>query len=681
MTPHVQDPLLDPFQLRHLTLRNRVVSTSHEPAYADAGMPADRYRAYHLEKARGGVGLTMIGGSAVVSADSPPSFGNLLLYRDEIVPWLRRLTDDVHEAGAAVMCQITHLGRRTSNFTGDWLPLVSASPLREPAHRSFPKQAEDWDLDRIVTDYADAAVRCKAGGLDGIEIESYGHFLDSFLSPMTNVRNDEYGGTLEQRMAFPRRVIQAVRAAVGPDYIIGIRMAMEEDHPEGLTRQDALTAARHYIADGIDFLSVIKGSIATDAALARVIPSMGTASAPFLGFAAGIKKALDVPVMHAARIADVATARYAVREGLLDLVGMTRALIADPHLVSKVAAGEEDRIRPCVGASYCLDSIYQAGDTKCIHNPATGREQSLPHSLTPTTGRRNAVVIGGGPAGLEAARVLGARGHRVVLFEAADLTGGQVRLASQNPRRRDLIGITDWRVAEAEHHGVDLRTNRFATSAEVLNEQPDLVIIATGGLPDRSFLREGADLVSDTWDVLDGSVRPVGSVLVYDDHGGHPAMDAAEVLARNGAHVEIVTPEHQLAPDVGSTNSPAYLTAFLEHEVSITVARRLLGVRRGANDGLIATLGSDYADGVLERVVDQVVVEHGTQPNEDLYLELLAGSTNLGALDLRALLAMRPQNLNRNREGTYQLFRIGDAVTSRNIHAAVLDALRLCAPV
>jgi N-methyl-L-proline demethylase len=276
MTPHVQDPLLDPFQLRHLTLRNRVVSTSHEPAYADAGMPADRYRAYHLEKARGGVGLTMIGGSAVVSADSPPSFGNLLLYRDEVVPWLRRLTDDVHEAGAAVMCQITHLGRRTSNFTGDWLPLVSASPLREPAHRSFPKQAEDWDLDRIVTDYADAAVRCKAGGLDGIEIESYGHFLDSFLSPMTNVRNDEYGGTLEQRMAFPRRVIQAVRAAVGPDYIIGIRMAMEEDHPEGLTRQDALTAARHYIADGIDFLSVIKGSIATDAALARVIPSMGT---------------------------------------------------------------------------------------------------------------------------------------------------------------------------------------------------------------------------------------------------------------------------------------------------------------------------------------------------------------------------------------------------------------------
>ena len=681
MTADAKDPLLEPFQLRHLTLRNRVVSTSHEPAYADAGMPADRYRAYHVEKARGGVGLTMIGGSAIVSPDSPPSFGNLLLYRDEIVPWLRRLTDDVHDAGAAVMCQITHLGRRTSNFTGDWLPVVSASSVREPAHRSFPKAAEQWDLDRIVADYAAAAVRCQKGGLDGIEIESYGHFLDSFLSPMTNHRTDEYGGTLEHRMAFPRRVIQAVRAAVGPDFIVGIRMAMTEDHPDGLTPEDGLQAARHYIADGIDFLSVIKGSIASDAALARVIPSMGTPSAPFLDFAAGVKQALDIPVMHAARIADIATARYAVREGLLDLVGMTRALIADPHLVSKVAAGEEDRIRPCVGASYCLDSIYQAGDTKCIHNPATGREQTLPHALTPSSRSRNAVVVGGGPAGLEAARVLGGRGHRVVLFEASDRTGGQVRLAAQNPRRRDLLGITEWRVAEARHYGVDLRTSTFASAAEVLAEQPDLVIVATGGLPDRSFLREGSELVLDTWDVLDGSVRPGGSILVYDDHGGHPAMDAAEVLAQRGARVEIVTPERQLAPDIGSTNYPAYLATFAEHDVSIRVAQQLLAVRRGAHGGLVATLGSEYADHTREHVFDQVVVEHGTQPNEDLYLELLPGATNLGEVDLPALLAMRQQSLVRNREGSYQLFRIGDAVTCRNVHAAVLDALRLCVPI
>ena len=228
------DPLLEPFELKGLTLRNRVVSTSHEPAYAEDGMPKDRYRLYHLEKARGGVGLTMIGGSAVIAPDSPPSFGNLLLYRDEIVPWLRRLVDDVHEAGAAVMCQVTHLGRRTSSYTDDWLPLVYPSPLREPAHRSFPKAAEAWDLERILADYVAAAQRCAAAGLDGIEVQSYGHFFDGFISPATNRRDDELGGSLEARLTFPRRVLRAIREAVGPDFVVGIRMSMDERDPEGL---------------------------------------------------------------------------------------------------------------------------------------------------------------------------------------------------------------------------------------------------------------------------------------------------------------------------------------------------------------------------------------------------------------------------------------------------------------
>ncbi|MGH3357256.1 MAG: N-methylproline demethylase, partial [Nocardioidaceae bacterium] len=190
----VDDPLMEPFRLKSVTLRNRVVSTSHEPAYGEDGLPTDRYRLYHVEKARGGVGLTMIGGSAVVSPDSPAAFGNLLLYRDESVEWLRRLTDDVHDAGAAVMCQITHLGRRTSNYTGDWLPVVFPSALREPAHRAFPKVAEEWDIERIVADYASAALRCQQAGLDGIELESYGHLMDAFLSPSTNRRDDEWGG-------------------------------------------------------------------------------------------------------------------------------------------------------------------------------------------------------------------------------------------------------------------------------------------------------------------------------------------------------------------------------------------------------------------------------------------------------------------------------------------------------
>lgn len=673
------DPLLEPFDLGPLSLRNRLVSTSHEPSFGEDGMPKDRYRLYHVEKARGGIGLTMMGGSAVVSRDSPPAFGNLLLYRDEIVPWLRRIADDVHEYGAAVMCQVTHLGRRTSNYAAEWLPLVYPSAVREPTHRAYPKVAEDWDLDRIVRDYADAAARCKAAGLDGIEIESYGHFMDAFLSPATNDRTDEWGGALANRMRFPLRVLGAVRAAVGPEFVVGIRMMMDEVRPGGLTYGEALTALRRYCSEvGLDFVSVIKGSIESDAANAAVITSMGTPAAPFLEFCGQVKRDVAIPVMHSGRIQDVATARHAIRDGLVDLVGMTRPHIADPHIVRKVEAGAEDRIRPCVGASYCLDAIYESDDSKCIHNASTGREASLPHQIPVISGRaKKVVVVGAGPAGLEAARVLTERGHQVVVLEANSAPGGQVRIASMAPRRRDLIGIIDWRVAELKHGGVDVRCGVLAERDDVLAENPDAVIVATGGVPNRSFLSAGSELVSDTWDVLDGSVRPSGDVLVYDNHGGHPAMDAAESLANRGVNIHIVTPERTLAPDVGSINSPAYLRTFAENESRITLGWQLASVARVANR-LSAKLYSEYAGTSRQLAIDHVVVESGTLPNDDLYFALRADSTNLGELDHDAYLDGRPQQLQRNRAGRFRLYRIGDAVSSRNIHAGVLEAMRLC---
>ncbi|HEY4609685.1 MAG TPA: N-methylproline demethylase, partial [Ilumatobacteraceae bacterium] len=209
------DPLLQPFTLKHLQLRNRVFSSSHEPAYSEEGMPKARYRLYHVEKAKGGVALTMTAGTAIVSADSPPAFGNLHAYDDAIVPWIRAMTDDIHEHGAAAMIQISHLGRRTGWSHDDWLPVVAPSALREPAHRSHPKVAEPWDIDRIVGDYADAAERMQRGGMDGIEIEAYGHLFDQFWSPNTNLRTDEYGGSFENRLRFPLRVLRAIRNRVG----------------------------------------------------------------------------------------------------------------------------------------------------------------------------------------------------------------------------------------------------------------------------------------------------------------------------------------------------------------------------------------------------------------------------------------------------------------------------------
>ena len=671
------DPLLQPLQLKHLRIKNRVMTTSHEPAYPEDGMPKERYRAYHVERAKAGIGLTMTAGSATVSRDSPPVFNNILAYRDEVVPWLRDMVDACHEHGSAVMIQLTHLGRRTSWSKGDWLPAVSPSHEREASHRAFPKKMETWDIDRIVGDYADAAERMLAAGMDGIELEAYGHLMDQFWSPRTNTLDAPYGGSLDNRLRFTFEVLAAIRKRVGPDFIVGVRYTADECLKGGLTRNEGFEVSRRLRDSGmVDFLNIIRGHIDTDAGLTDVIPVQGMKSAPHLDFAGEIRAATGFATFHAAKIQDVTTARHAIASGKLDMVGMTRAHMADPHIMRKILAGREDQIRPCVGANFCLDRIYQGGEAYCIHNPATGRELSMPHDIAAATVRRKVLVVGAGPAGLEAARVASERGHQVVVFEAAPKPGGQVRLTARSQRRRDMIGIIDWRMARCEERGVVFHFNAVADAQSVLADSPDVVVIATGGLPHTAVLSDGNALVVSTWDILSGEAKPGRNVLLYDDAGDHAALQAAEVIAASGARLEIMTPDRSFAPEVMAMNLVPYMRSLQQHDVTFTVTYRLRSVVQDAGT-LLATVGSDYSDLMRERRVDQVVVNHGTLPLDELYFALKPLSVNRGVLDYPALLAGRPQAPPSAADKGFQLFRIGDAVSARNTHAAIYDALRL----
>lgn len=690
------DPLLQPFTLGPVQLKNRIVSTAHEPAYTELGMPKDRYRLYHREKARGGVGLTMTAGSAIVSKDSPAAFGNVDLSTDEVIPWLAAIADDCHAEGTAVMIQLTHLGPRNSNFTADWLPLISSSRHREPTHRSFTKAMEDFDIDRVVNDFAAATARVKAAGFDGLEFLHTGHLVDYFFGSRFNQREDEYNGDLADRMRFPLQIIDAMRGA-SEGLALGVRMSVLEELEGGITEDVSIDVLGEYAAHGVDFLNLNVGTISSDKELAEAIPGMGTPSAPWLETCRRIRQSIDIPVLHAARIADAPTARFAIEDGCVDLVGMTRAQLADPYLVQKIEEKREDDIRPCVGANMCLDSIYSSGAATCIHNPASGREADLPQEIARDveSDPKHVVIVGAGPAGLEAARVASVRGHRVTLLEADSVVGGQVRIAARTQRRRDLIGIIDWRAQQCRKHGVDIKLDSFAEADDILALTPDVVIVATGGVPDSSYPFREQGPSFDVWDVMNDSLRNKPRVLVYDDHGFYPALDAVEHLARNGQEVTYVSPERTIGVDVGSMNSPAYLQVFSEFGVKVHLGERLAAKPTTKDKLVTARLRNDYSGIETELETDAVVVDFGTTPNDDVYFALKPHSSNLGEIELDAWVHGQPQpghvkpqpghvtNVDASTatiaeaSAPFALYRIGDAVASRNVHAAVLEGLRV----
>jgi len=644
--------LFSPIQVGSVTLKNRIYSSGHAEAMAEGGRPGDRLTRYHAAKARGGCALTIFGGSSSVHRSSPAAaWKQIANHDDSIIAPYRALADAVHAHGCLVFTQLTHMGRRAQADGEEADVLLAPSQIPERVHRDVPHELEAEQIAELVRAFGDAARRCREAGLDGIELSmAHNHLIDQFWSPLFNQRLDEYGGILENRMRFGMEVLRETRRRVGRDFVVGARISGDEFTRGGLTAADMAEIARRLAVSGlVDFLSIIGGGAHTYELQAAAVPNMSYATGVFVPLAAAIKQAAPgVAIFHASRIVDPVHADRVVAAGEVDVVGMTRALIADPELPRKAREGRLDDIRTCVGANEgCIDRIYQGKPVTCVQNPATGRERELAE-IHPAAKPRKVVVVGGGVAGLEAARMAALRGHRVLLFEKTAELGGQVLLAARAPARGEYAGIVRFLAGQVRKLGVEIRVGLEATPPSVLVERPEAVVIATGSHPFVPAVpgSDGKHVVTDR-EVLTGEAKVGASVVVVDDVHTQQALSTAELLVEQGKRVEVISPLFYVGQDIGVTSiAPLYKRLFTRGVV-LTPGTELRAV-----EGSAVIVANVYS-GAERRIegVDTVVLSAGSRSTDSLY---------------RALKGQVPE-----------LHAVGDCVAPRGVHQAILDATRV----
>lgn len=643
--------LFTPFKLRNVTLRNRIVSTGHLEAYAEKGRITDRYIRYHVEKAKGGVALTVFGGSSSVHPSSPAAAWSMICNHDDsIIPDYRRMADAVHAHGAAVMTQLTHMGRRGISDVEDWRPLLAPSGVPEPYHREVPHAMEASDIHEIVLAFGQAAMRCKRGGLDGVEIvAAWNQLIDQFWSPLSNRRTDSYGGSLENRLRFGMEVLKEVRRQVGDDFVVGLRMSGNEFVEGGLSPEELGEIARRMARTGmIDYLNIISGAGQDVKALYKGFPSMYDPEAPYVDLAVAIKAAVPaMPILHAGRVIDPLLAEELLSRGKVDLVGMTRALIADPQMPNKARLGRLQEIRRCVGINQdCIDRLYFGKPITCSINPVIGREHELAE-LVPAKNPKRVVVVGGGPAGLETARVAAARGHEVLLLEKNTFLGGQLALAAKAPRRENLAEFIQWQERELRRLGVTVRMGFEASLDTVLAEKADAVVVATGSKPHIPEIPGRClDHVFTAHDVFLGRASIGSRVLILDDEAQQQGLSTAEFLLDQGKRVELVTRLFYAGLDIGITTLiPLYERVFAKG-ISVTPHSRVTAIEKGSV--LVEHL---YSRQTRRIEADTVVVATTGRADDALY-HLLRGRVK-------------------------ELHMAGDCVSPRKLHHALLEGIRV----
>lgn len=597
--------LFSTFDIGHLHLRNRIVMAPLGNNLSNEdGTVSDRALAYYAERAKGGAGL-IITESSPTSKFSRHRAKCICAYDDSFLPGLKRLVEVVHSYGTAIALQLIHAGRMVdSELTGT--PPVAPSPVPRWPDAPVPKALEIEEIYEIIGDFGSEARRAKEAGFDAVEIHgAHGYLIHDFLSPRINKRKDAYGGTSEKRLRFAIEVVRRVREEVGPSYPIIFRLSAKEYVEGGYDLNESLDWCKELEREGVNVIHITGGTNETLLAGVHAVSPMMFPLAYHAASAEAVKRVVKIPVIAVGRINHPSVAEQILRKGQADLVSVGRAFLADPHWPAKAARGEEDRIRQCVACNQCVWTLYQQKSVICFQNAAVGREEEC--QILPAKKAKKVVVIGGGLAGLEAARVAKKRGHHVTLFEKTSRLGGQFLLASVPPFKQELMKAVEWLIREVEKEGVKVKLNTEVKVETIQREKPDAIIVATGASP-LIPIEFSVPNVLTAWEVLAG--KETGKeVLVLG--GGMVGSETAEFLVNKGCRVTIVEMLDSLTIDMDGIIRALLLERLAESTVSIMLSSRVKEIR----DGKVVII-KNGKDQLLS--AETIVLALGSRSNRDL---------------------------------------------------------------